>query len=230
MRGTGMGIADDQLWKMLRLPDSNSPWLYLNPERIDNFFTMKIGSITEFSIDESRSEVGSVEAKLVVGARGELGRSEGTSIRYEVDSPLVKALLLRAYVEGEEQLKDIANAQPGDFTCLVAEGDVSHPTFPSGETGGKAGPLQDVLSRVEEIRVEQEQGARFVNSSATLVSVGFATESRAVASVIDLQWMSQIWMPSYRRGGYLGIFGVVEPSPDDLLLVAPFHIWWQAES
>jgi hypothetical protein len=86
----------------------------------------------------------------------------------------------------------------------------------------------EVAKEVERARAEQEARANWVGADSKYPVVALRNTGCVVACVIDARFMFNEWAPSYFDAGYLGVFGEVEPSAP-VKLVAPLHVWWQAE-
>jgi hypothetical protein len=223
--------AQTVLEQYLQVPDVCESWLYLNPGRLRETFVTNLGAVEEFSIVSSRGGRGGGALKIGgTGLDASVDLDKSVSVSYEINDPLVMALLLRAYLREHDELKDPCTSRSGDFVSFVAPGRLTHPDLPGTESLLNALYQPDVAEAVEGSRSSQEAAAYWVNQGAKRAAVAFLHHC-PVASIVDTQWINENWATRYNKpDGYLGIVGLVEPAIGIVRLVAPLHVWWQASA
>jgi hypothetical protein len=211
----GRDESVQELIGRLRFTSSASPAIYLNEQLAGEMFLAQLGAIGEFTRSAAKNLEGSAGPAIVkVGA----SRESSEQVRYDLDNPLTKALILHSALGGQAATAITPQSRPGTFAEVIA------PLYAPTVAPGSSPPDTRYLELIEAAANRQTAILRgFGDAQTVLVPLLFLDERGIVGSVADRRWVRPGLAASYLNYPQVG-FGIVEQVSEDLPLITLIYM------
>ena len=202
---------------------------YLHPGRIDDAFERLLGGVDMYTLRSEQTTGGEVGWNWVLSIKGKADRSGGEDITFNLQKPLVRALVLRAYLERERRVDlDIRSARALSHVLARGRGSFAYPA----KEGGPRNSLDNLLPRDVATEIQVERDARNIKryddhhpeywtlycNTPNGLGVAFLglRELLDPSTTVSLSGQPLNWC----------IFGTkIKDGPSGWTLLNPFHAW-----
>jgi hypothetical protein len=205
--------------------------LYLNQDRVNERFNSHLGAITTWTRSVDREKSGGGDLKVVHGG---VARTSSQEVAYGVESPVVRALLLREALEAQRVVRSPDSAMVGQYVLASGRSCLRHPEaeakYPPGlidhssciqETDERYEALELDRARAESVRLALA-GPASTNERMWLLLLQDAGNLNA-AAVLNSRWIDDA-VVSYMHATWT-MFGTLRDEVADVPLIAAIHVW-----
>ena len=216
-------MNENEIVKSLSETRNPRTTIYLNQERIDDFYSQTVGAITELA------RKGKIGSKISAGILGILGSEVNADKELAGNmkmTPVLKAILIETQARDSGQLIDLAADQARPMTLLRYIGESQIVYMWDEVNPGNARIAENDARTLQIERTRQERFLRFTNDKVGTIVWVASVNGRTVGSIAvsDRINMNELGSAPPSRGRF-GIIGAYENEIDGVVLISPFWIW-----
>jgi hypothetical protein len=203
------------------------PTIYLNKERVQDLYDQLYQGIVELVTTKKMSGEITAGFKFLVELGGTAGGGKETTIKKDISSPVIQAILLEYNARERGLLLDLSsNIQARPEHILKYEGE-SYLTLPNKSLSYReAGLRPDVAARIEgERTAEAEMIRAFSGGEPPRTAVWTATSREKTLACIPSAPYFNLTVRYYGSLRRSGLLGMLAGYMDDIVLIMPFWIW-----
>ena len=216
-------MNENEIVKSLSETRNPRTTIYLNQERIDEFYSQTVGAITELI---KKGKIGSKVSASLWGILGsELNADKELTGNITI-TPVLKAILVETQAKDSGQLIDIIADQARPMALLRHIGESQIVYMWDEVNPENAGISNDDARTLQIERTRQEKFLRFANDKVgTIVWVASAA-GHTVGSIASSNHinMNELGSAPPSRGRF-GIIGAYESEINGVVFISPFWIW-----